>query len=62
MAEESMMKHRGHGTCARPPHSFDLRFGVEYTLADRICCFNRHYAEHGGYAYEGNISFIKELK
>jgi hypothetical protein len=60
IAEESIMAHRGHGTCSRPPQ-FALRFDVEYTLADRICCFNRHYAEHYGYAFEGNITLNSEL-
>ena len=27
-----------------------LRFGVDAKVADNICCHNRHYAEHSGYA------------
>jgi peptide methionine sulfoxide reductase MsrB len=27
----------------------DLRWGSSAETADRICCFNRHYAEHSGY-------------
>ena len=25
------------------------RWRCDYNTADRICCFNRHYAEHSGY-------------
>ena len=27
----------------------NLRYGCDQETADRICCFNRHYAEHSGY-------------
>ena len=30
----------------------DLRFGCDQKTADRISCFNRHYAEHSGYAFQ----------
>ena len=26
-----------------------MRYGCDVATADRICCFNRHYAEHSGY-------------
>ena len=24
-------------------------YGCDFETADRICCYNRHYAEHSGY-------------
>ena len=48
MGSEDLMAPKAHGTCANPVQS-DLRFGCDAKSADRICCFNRHYAEHAGY-------------
>eukprot|EP01031_Cornospumella_fuschlensis_P039991 gene39992-48718_t len=36
------------------------RWNCDISTADRICCFNRHYAEHSGY-WEGT-SFLSEVK
>eukprot|EP00439_Symbiodinium_sp_Y106_P055205 s633_g7.t1 len=36
-----------HGTCVGPPQN-PLRWGADYETADRINCFNRHYAEFAG--------------
>ena len=46
--DEEVMKNKGHGTCATPVQQ-DLLYGCDFETADRICCFNRHYAEHSGY-------------
>lgn len=46
--DESIMSPKAHGTCARPVMR-NLRWGVSYETTDRVCCFNRHYAEHSGY-------------
>ncbi|RYH30761.1 hypothetical protein EON65_04230 [archaeon] len=35
------------------------RWQCDISTADRICCFNRHYAEHSGY-WEGT-SFLSEV-
>ena len=50
MGSEDIMAPKTHGTCTQPVQS-DLRFGCDAKTADRICCFNRHYAEHSGYAW-----------
>jgi hypothetical protein len=47
-ADESLMKQKSHGTCDAPVMK-NLRWGCDYETADRICCFNRHYAEYSGY-------------
>lgn len=46
--EESIMVQKGHGTSATPVQS-DLLYGVDNQLADRICNYNRMWAELGGY-------------
>ena len=48
MGDESIMKPKAHGTSATPVQK-DLRWGCEHGLADRICNYNRHYAEHSSY-------------
>jgi peptide methionine sulfoxide reductase MsrB len=44
---EGLMTQKGHGTCSKPPG--ELLYGVDRETTDKICCFNRHYAEHSGY-------------
>ncbi len=46
--EESIMKKKAHGTSDTPVQQ-NLRWNVDRDVADRICNFNRHYAEHSGY-------------
>eukprot|EP01041_Mallomonas_annulata_P001509 gene1509-2906_t len=46
--DESVMAPKSHGTCEKAVMK-DLRWNCDYATADRICCFNRHYAEHAGY-------------
>lgn len=58
MGDESLMKPKSHGTCATPVKA-SVRWGCDSALADRICCYNRHYAEHSGYWLTTN--FLKEV-
>jgi peptide methionine sulfoxide reductase MsrB len=46
--DESIMTPKAHGTSAMPVQD-SLRFGVSNQLADRICNYNRHFAEQAGY-------------
>jgi len=48
MAGEDVMSQKAHGTSEKPVMK-DLRWGCDYDTADRICNFNRHYAEFAGY-------------
>ena len=48
LGPEEIMSKKAHGTTDRPVQD-SLRYGVDRSTADRICCFNRHYAEHSGY-------------
>lgn len=54
---ESVMAQKAHGTCARGVRKA-LRWGVDASLADNICCFNRHAAERSGYWL--TTKFLKE--
>lgn len=46
--DESIMSQKSHGTSEQPVQS-DLLYGVSNKLADKICNYNRHFAEMGGY-------------
>lgn len=46
--DESIMVQKAHGTSPAPVQS-DLLYGVDNSLADRICNYNRMFAEMGGY-------------
>lgn len=48
MGDESIMSKKAHGTSATPVQS-TLRWNCDTKTADRICNFNRHYAEFSGY-------------
>eukprot|EP01038_Epipyxis_sp_PR26KG_P009034 gene9034-12180_t len=56
--DESVMSKKEHGTCMKPVMS-KLRWNCDFSVADRICCFNRHYAEFAGY-WEGT-TFLNEI-
>lgn len=48
MGDESIMSKKAHGT-SNVPVQMNLRWGCDRSIADRICNFNRHYAEQSGY-------------
>jgi len=58
MGDEAIMAPKEHGTSAVPVQS-NLRWSCDETVADRICNFNRHYAEYAGY-WE-STTFLKEM-
>ena len=45
---------RQSAAAAPAPVQSDLRWGCDRAVADRICCFHRHYAEHSGSAARGD--------
>lgn len=59
MGDESIMSPKAHGTSETPVQS-NLRWDCDKETADRICNFNRHYAEYRGYFVE--TSFPQYLK
>eukprot|EP00545_Synedropsis_sp_CCMP1620_P010033 CAMPEP_0119012774 /NCGR_PEP_ID=MMETSP1176-20130426/7533_1 /TAXON_ID=265551 /ORGANISM="Synedropsis recta cf, Strain CCMP1620" /LENGTH=202 /DNA_ID=CAMNT_0006965797 /DNA_START=89 /DNA_END=697 /DNA_ORIENTATION=+ len=59
MAPEEAMSAKAHGTSEKPVMT-DLRWNCDYDTADRICNFNRHYAEHAG--YWASTEFLKYVK
>lgn len=58
VGEEALMSKKAHGTCDKPVQK-DLRWNCDFETADRICCFNRHYAEYSGY-WVAETTFLKE--
>ena len=54
------MSQKEHGTCVAPVQE-NLLFGSDFETADRICCFNRRFAEYSGYAFGGKRTFLQEL-
>uniref|UniRef100_A0A7S2SV92 Peptide-methionine (R)-S-oxide reductase n=1 Tax=Rhizochromulina marina TaxID=1034831 RepID=A0A7S2SV92_9STRA len=48
MGEEEIMRPKAHGTSETPVQE-GLRWSCDRDTADRICNFNRHYAEYSGY-------------
>ena len=58
MADESVMCPKAHGTTETPVQQ-NLRWNCEWKTADKICSFNRHYAEYAGY-WE-STSFLDEV-
>jgi hypothetical protein len=53
------MSPKAHGTTASAVMN-QLRWDVDVDTADRICSFNRHYAERSGY-YK-TTSFVKAVQ
>jgi hypothetical protein len=56
---EDIMKPKEHGTSHTPVQE-NLRWNCDRDTADRICNFNRRYAEYSGYWKK--TSFLKEVK
>lgn len=59
IADESVMSQKAHGTSEKPVTK-DLRWNCDYDTADRICNFNRHYAEYAGYWQ--TTEFLKSIE
>lgn len=57
--EDEVMNQKAHGTCEKPVMR-DIQWNCDYETADRISCFNRHYAEHSGY-WE-TTKFLEEVR
>jgi len=58
MAGEEIMNQKSHGTSEAPVQK-NLRWSCDYDTADRICNFNRHYAEYAG--YWTSTKFLSEM-
>ncbi|KAL7526600.1 hypothetical protein ACHAWF_001842 [Thalassiosira exigua] len=58
--DDGIMSPKEHGTTDSPAQD-NLRYGVSRKLADKICSFNRVFAEMGGY-FEGSTSFEKDVR
>mmetsp|Transcript_22228 Transcript_22228/g.51281 ORF Transcript_22228/g.51281 Transcript_22228/m.51281 type:complete len:182 (+) Transcript_22228:224-769(+) len=60
MGDESIMTPKAHGTSETPVQK-NLRWNCRNELADRICNFNRHYAEHATY-FTDDTTFLSEAQ
>lgn len=58
MGTEDIMCRKAHGTSATPVQK-NLRWNCDFETADRICNYNRHYAEHSGY-FRQKTTFVKK--
>ena len=58
MGTEEMMSPKEFGTSAVPIQK-DLRWNCDVRTADKICNYNRHGAEYGGY-WERATTFLEE--
>lgn len=56
---EDIMRQKEHGTSHTPVQD-NLRWNVDWDIADRICNFNRRYAEYSGY-WE-TTSFLSDIE
>ena len=56
---EEIMKQKAHGTSETPVQE-NLRFDCDWKTADRICNYNRRYAEYSGYWKK--TSFLKQAE
>ena len=54
---EEIMKKKLHGTSDSPVQS-NLKYGCDVALADRICNYNRRFAEHAGTLTNILFSFL----
>ena len=54
------MSKKAHGTSDKPVQS-NLRYGCDSKLADRICNYNRHFAEYSGYAFGRESTWLKDI-
>jgi len=59
LAGDGVMDQKEHGTTPAAVQE-NLRYGVSRKIADRICSYNRMFAENGGY-WESS-SFEKEVR
>ena len=55
---ESIMAQKAHGTSNTPVQS-ELRWNCDWNTADRICNFNRRFAEYAGYWQ--TTTFLSEI-
>merc|ERR1719329_1049288 len=60
MGTEEIMSKKAHGTTETPVQD-NLRWNCDQKTADKICSFNRHYAEHSGYAFTSKIDWEKTI-
>lgn len=57
---ESIMKQKTHGTSNTSGVQNNLKWNCDIKIADRICNYNRQYAEYSGY-WEYSTTFLNDI-
>lgn len=57
---DDIMKKKDHGTSELPVQS-KLRWNCDVKVADRICNYNRNWAEYAGYWSSSDVTFLNEI-
>lgn len=57
---ESIMKQKAHGTSNTSGVQNNLKWNCDIIIADRICNYNRQYAEYSGY-WEYSTTFLNDI-
>mmetsp|Transcript_6004 Transcript_6004/g.6137 ORF Transcript_6004/g.6137 Transcript_6004/m.6137 type:complete len:217 (-) Transcript_6004:206-856(-) len=57
---DDLMKKKEHGSSAKAVQA-NLKYGCDVGLADRICNFNRRFAEHAGYWDSRETTFLADI-
>jgi len=60
VGSDQIMNKKAHGTCDKGVMN-NLRWKCDKELADKISCYNRHYAEHSGYFWKDS-NFMDYVK
>lgn len=55
--DESIMENKAHGSTQEPVQE-SLRYGVSRKVADRICSYNRRFAEFAGYFEDTSLKDV----
>jgi len=58
--DKEIMTNKSHGTTENPVQA-NLRFNVDAKTADKICSYNRHFAEYSGY-FTSSKSYLEALR
>lgn len=59
-SDKEIMVNKSHGTTENPVQA-NLRYNVDAKTADKICSYNRHFAEYSGY-FTSSKSYLEALR
>lgn len=59
-SDKDIMVNKSHGTTENPIQA-NLKYNVDAKTADKICSYNRHFAEYSGY-FTSSKSYLEALR